>query len=151
MNELNAEGRTRISELRNSIEKLVQLAETEINIKKKAELMSEVENRKSQLVFALAAFKKANIVGACVIDKMSKDELMNTSEEQQRMLRKRRDKRGLADTASLATDRLMSISRTLAETSQRSADTLDTLCNLIFIYIHNSCIDLDPFIGSFIY
>ncbi|XP_044593946.1 vesicle transport protein SEC20 isoform X2 [Cotesia glomerata] len=127
LKDLNADGRTRIADLRNSIDKLVQLAETEINVKKKAELMQEVEKRKSQLVFALAAFKKANIVGACVIDKMAKDELMSTSEEQQRMLRKRRDKRGLADTASLATDRLLSISRTLAETSQRSADTLDTL------------------------
>ncbi|XP_074107922.1 vesicle transport protein Sec20 [Cotesia typhae] len=127
LKDLNADGRTRIADLRNSIDKLVQLAETEINVKKKTELMQEVEKRKSQLVFALAAFKKANIVGACVIDKMAKDELMSTSEEQQRMLRKRRDKRGLADTASLATDRLLSISRTLAETSQRSADTLDTL------------------------
>ncbi|CAG5076671.1 Similar to IDH3B: Isocitrate dehydrogenase [NAD] subunit beta [Cotesia congregata] len=76
------------------------IIQTEINVKKKAELMQEVEKRKSQLVFALAAFKKANIVGACVIDKMAKDELMSTSEEQQRMLRKRRDKRGLADTAN---------------------------------------------------
>ncbi|KAG8035369.1 hypothetical protein G9C98_006815 [Cotesia typhae] len=68
--------------------------------------MQEVEKRKSQLVFALAAFKKANIVGACVIDKMAKDELMSTSEEQQRMLRKRRDKRGLADTAIISSDKV---------------------------------------------
>lgn len=127
LNEFNAVGRAKITDLRNSIDNLVHLTETEINAKRKSELMLEVENRKSQLAFTLAAFRKANIVGACVIDKMAKEELLSTSEEQQRMLRKRRDRKGLADTAGMATDRLLNIARTLAETSQRSADTLDTL------------------------
>ncbi|XP_034952193.1 vesicle transport protein SEC20 isoform X2 [Chelonus insularis] len=127
LNELNAEGRCRIAELRKSIDNLAHLAEIEINSKKKAELLEEVENKKGQLSFALAAFKKANIVGACVIDKMAKDELLSTSEEKQKLIKRRRDRKGLADTASLATDRLLSISRTLAETNQRSAVTLDTL------------------------
>ncbi|XP_063992618.1 vesicle transport protein SEC20 [Diachasmimorpha longicaudata] len=127
LNELNAEGRSRIAKLRCSIDSLSTLAETEINAKRKAELLLEVDNRKSQLSMALAAFKKATIVGACVIDKMAKEELLSTSEEQEMLLRKRRDRQGFADTANKATDRLLSISRTLAETNQRSADTLDTL------------------------
>lgn len=114
--------------MRNSIESLANLGETEINAKQKSELLLEVENRKSQLSMALASFKKANIVGACVIDKMAKEELLSTSEEQEMMLRKRRDRQGFTDTANKATDRLLSISRTLAETNQRSAVTLDTLC-----------------------
>ncbi|KAK0078671.1 hypothetical protein PV325_002203 [Microctonus aethiopoides] len=127
LNELNAEGRAKINALRSSIDKLAHLAETEINVKRKSQLMNEVENRRSQLSFVLSAFKKANIIGVCVIDKMAKDELLSTSEEEQNLLRKRRDRKGLADTAGSATDRLLHISRALAEANQRSADTLDTL------------------------
>lgn len=133
MNDLNANGRTKISNLRKSIDDLENLADTELNIKRKSELILEVENRKSQLSNALIAFKKANIIGACVIDKISKDELFTTPEEQQTLLRKRRDRQVLANTSAKATDRLLSISRTLAETNQRSADTLGTLSKDIII------------------
>lgn len=41
--------------------------------------------------------------------------------------RQRKDKEGLVKMSSDVTEQLLSISRHLAETSQRSADTLETL------------------------
>ncbi|XP_015597165.1 vesicle transport protein SEC20 [Cephus cinctus] len=127
LNELNAEGRAKIANLRSSIDRLAALAETEINEKKKSVLLSEVDSHKGQLTVTMAAFRKANIVSACVIDKMAKEDLLSMPEEQQNALRKRRDKQSLANMSGQVTDKLLSISRHLAETTQRSADTLDTL------------------------
>lgn len=54
-------------------------------------------------------------------------------EEQADNLRKRRDKQQLANMSNQVTDKLLSISRHLAETNQRSADTLETLCKSVFL------------------
>lgn len=48
-------------------------------------------------------------------------------EEQQAALRRRHDRQSIANSSSHLSDKLLSISRHLAETTQRSADTLDTL------------------------
>lgn len=128
LDELNAEGRTKIAVLESSIERLASVAETEPNEKKKTELLSIVESYKEQLTVSLAVFRKANVISACVIDKLARENLLSLPEERQNALRKRRDKQSLTDTSSQITDKLFSIARHLAETTQRSADTLDTLC-----------------------
>lgn len=128
LDELNAEGRTKIAVLESSIERLSSVAETEPNEKKKTELLSIVESYKEQLSVSLAAFRKANVISACVIDKLARENLLSLPEERQNVLRKRRDKQSLTDASSQITDKLFSIARHLAETTQRSADTLDTLC-----------------------
>ncbi|XP_032662590.1 vesicle transport protein SEC20 [Odontomachus brunneus] len=127
LDELNAEGRTKIAVLESSIERLSSVAETEPNEKKKTELLSVVESYKEQLSVSLAAFRKANVISACVIDKLARENLLSLPEERQNVLRKRRDKQSLTDASSQITDKLFSIARHLAETTQRSADTLDTL------------------------
>lgn len=133
---MNTDGRAKIATLKDSINRLVALAETEIDERKKSELMAKVESHRSQLSVALAAFRKANIVSACVIDKLAREELTSVREEDQNAVRKRRDKKHLSETSSKVTDRLLSISRHLAETTQRSVDTLDTLSqDKTFYYI----------------
>lgn len=127
LNELNGEGRAKIAALKLSIDELESVAEKEPSEKTKAELLTEVDNYKQQLITSLAAFKKANVVSVCVIDKLAKEELLSMSEEQQAAIRRRHDKRSLTNTSSQLSDKLLSISRHLAETTQRSADTLDTL------------------------
>ncbi|XP_015188305.1 PREDICTED: vesicle transport protein SEC20 [Polistes dominula] len=127
LNELNTEGREKITALKSSIEKLSSLAEIKVNEKERTELLAEVESYKCQLTASLKTFRKANVISACVIDKLSREDLLSISEEQQNALRKRRDKQGLASASSQVTDKLLSISRHLAETTQKSADTLDTL------------------------
>lgn len=127
LNELNAEGRAKIAALKLSINKLMSVAEREPSEKTKAELLTEIDTYKQQLNTSLAAFRKANVVSVCVIDKLAKEELLSLPEEQQAAIRRRHDKRSLANTSSQLSDKLLSISRHLAETTQRSADTLDTL------------------------
>lgn len=127
LNELNAEGRQKIATLKSSINALENLAKTEIAEKKRTDLFSEVKTYKDQLQTSLAAFRKANVVSAFVISKLAREDLLFMSEEQQNALRKRRDKQSIANTSNQLSDKLLSISRHLAETTQRSADTLDTL------------------------
>ncbi|XP_012534205.1 vesicle transport protein SEC20 [Monomorium pharaonis] len=127
LDELNAEGRAKIAVLKLSIEQLASVAETEVNEKKKAELLSAVDSYKEQLNTSLAAFRKANVISACVIDKLARESLLSIPEERQNALRRRHDKQSLTNASSQVTDKLLSISRVLAETAQRSADTLDTL------------------------
>lgn len=127
LDELNAEGRAKIAKLKSSIEQLTSIAEIESDKKKKTELLSAVNSYKEQLNVSLAAFRKANVVSACVIDKLARENLLSMPEEQQNALRRRRDKQSLTDTSNQVTDKLLSIARHLAETNQRSADTLDTL------------------------
>ncbi|KAL6267670.1 hypothetical protein P5V15_000745 [Pogonomyrmex californicus] len=127
LDELNAEGRAKIAVLKISIEHLASVAETEVDEKKKAELLSTVDSYKEQLNTSLAAFRKANVVSACVIDKLARENLFSMPEDRQNALRRRHDKQSLSNASSQVTDKLLSISRHLAETAQRSADTLDTL------------------------
>ncbi|KAI4482497.1 hypothetical protein M0802_013652 [Mischocyttarus mexicanus] len=127
LNELNTEGREKITALKSSIDKLNSLAEIKVNEKERTELLTEIETYRCQLTASLKTFRKANVISACVIDKLSREDLLSISEEQQNALRRRRDKQGLASASSQVTDKLLSISRHLAETTQKSADTLDTL------------------------
>ncbi|PBC27833.1 vesicle transport protein SEC20 [Apis cerana] len=127
LNELNAEGRAKIAILKSSIDKLASIAERELSEKKRIELLAELDVYKQQLNTSLAAFRKANVVSVCVIDKLAKEELLSMPEEQQSAIRRRHDKKSLANTSNQLSDKLLSISRHLAETTQKSADTLDTL------------------------
>ncbi|XP_015510866.1 vesicle transport protein SEC20 [Neodiprion pinetum] len=127
LNELNAKGRAKIAALRSSIERLESLAFQERSDKRKLEIYSEIESHKSQLTITLAAFRNANVVSACVIDRMAKDELLGMPDGHQSALRKRRDKQALINMSGGVTDKLLGISRHLAETTQKSAYTLDTL------------------------
>lgn len=127
LNELNAEGRVKIAALKSLIDKITLAAEKELSKKRKTELLTEIDTYKQQLNTSLAAFRKANVVSVCVIDKLAKEELLSMPEEQQAALRRRRDRQSIANTSSQVSDKLLSIARHLAETTQRSADTLDTL------------------------
>lgn len=125
---LNAKGRVRIASLKEAISTLeLQAAKTITNREEKSKLLSDVDSYKEQLNTTLAAFRKANVVSACVIDKLARENLFSMPEEQQNALRRRHDKQSLANSSGQITDKLLSISRHLAETTQRSADTLDTL------------------------
>lgn len=75
------------------------------------------------------AFKKANIKSMLEIEKRAKEELLRPSNGDEMALKHRpkRDKEGLVKMNSSITDQLLSISRQLADTTKRSADTLDTL------------------------
>lgn len=74
------------------------------------------------------SFKKANIKSMLAIEKNTIDDLMKPhSEETVLRNRQKRDKESLVKMNSSVTDQLLSISRQLANTTKRSADTLDAL------------------------
>lgn len=127
LDELNAKGRVKIATLKYHIEELASIADTETDEKKRVELLSAVDSSKEQLNTSLAAFRKANVISACVIDKLARENLFSMPEERQNALRRRHDKQSLTNASSQVTNELLSISRHLAEITQRSADTLDTL------------------------
>lgn len=139
LEELNADGRAKIASLKFSIEQLASIAETE-NEKKRTELLSAVDSYKEQLNTSLAAFRKANVVSSCVIDKLARENLFSMPEERQNALRRRHDKRSLTNASSQVTDKLLSISRHLAETTERSADTLDTLRTYLILSLDGATI-----------
>lgn len=74
------------------------------------------------------AFKKANIKSMLAIEKGAKEELLKPANDEMVLKhRQKRDKEGLVKMNSSITDQLLSISRQLADTTKRSADTLDAL------------------------
>lgn len=74
------------------------------------------------------AFKKANIKSMLAIEQETKKELLKpSSDEMVLKQRQKRDKESLVKMNSSITDQLLSISRQLADTTKRSADTLDAL------------------------
>ncbi|XP_014220041.1 vesicle transport protein SEC20 [Copidosoma floridanum] len=127
LNDLNAEGRAKIAVLRTNIEKLGNLAECERDKQRRTELLSIIDSLKGQLTSALVAFKKANILSANAIEEKSREELLGGSEEQQGTVRKRKEWGNVAKESSRLTDKLLEISRSLAEANERSGVTLDAL------------------------
>lgn len=77
----------------------------------------------------MEAFRNANIKSMLAIEKANKESLLKKTTDDETTLRQRqkRDKTGLVKMSTSMTDQLLSISRQLADTTQRSAMTLDTL------------------------
>lgn len=73
-------------------------------------------------------FKRANVKSMLSFEKNAKEELLKSNHAEQAMRHRRnRDKDSMANMSSEVTDQLISISRQLAETTERSAKTLETL------------------------
>ncbi|XP_023716450.1 vesicle transport protein SEC20 isoform X2 [Cryptotermes secundus] len=130
LNELNREGRSKIGTLRSKINQLEILAKEEVKETERTKLLKEVESHRDQLASTVGAFRKANIMCMLAIQKSNKEELLDQgSEEAVLRHRQRKDKEGLVKMSSDVTEQLLSISRHLAETTQRSAGSLETLAN----------------------
>ena len=118
---LNEAGRTKLAQLRKCIEKLDDWAKDENDIT----LSNEVDAYREQFSKTLQAFRKANISTMLEIEKGEKAELFTMKPESE--LRQRFGTSGLISKQESVTDRMLSLSRNLAETTQKSANTLDSL------------------------
>ncbi|CAH0555279.1 unnamed protein product [Brassicogethes aeneus] len=124
LHNLNSAGRSKISALRKSIDKFGDIAKEN----REQQLLKEVVLYREQLSSNMELFKKANIQSMLTIEKGIKDELMKPANEETALRqRQKRDKESMVKMSSNVTEQLLTISRQLAETTQRSADTLDTL------------------------
>ncbi|KAK3921336.1 Vesicle transport protein SEC20 [Frankliniella fusca] len=133
LNEMNAEGREKLAKLRKYIDQYEWIVRETDDTVAKQQLSKEVESHRQQYTSSLAAFRHANISAMLRIEKAAKTELLNYSETNDAVedpgVRHRKDKVGLAKMSTNVTDQLLSISRNLADTTQRSAETLETLAN----------------------
>ncbi|CAH1991637.1 unnamed protein product [Acanthoscelides obtectus] len=108
LNALNSVGRSKISSLRKSIDRFSDVAK---DIKDN-ELLKELALQKEQLASTMDTFKKVNLKAMLSIENAAKEELLRPTKPTEL-----RQRQGPQSRENL----------TLAETTQRSALTLDTL------------------------
>lgn len=126
---LNEVGRSKLAALRKCIEKLDDWARDVGD----PELSKEVDIHRDQFSKTLQAFRKANVATMLEIEKANREELMAITGESD--LRKRpttgtssrHNRSSLISQENNVTEKMLSISRHLSETTQKSATTLDTL------------------------
>ncbi|XP_065173888.1 LOW QUALITY PROTEIN: vesicle transport protein SEC20 [Atheta coriaria] len=123
LNSLNGAGRAKISQLRQFIDRFSNVAKDT----KDAALLKELALYREQLAASMELFKRANIRAMLAIERNAKEELYVRDPDAVLRQRQKRDKEELAKATSSVTDQLLSISRQLAETTRKSAATLDTL------------------------
>ncbi|CAB3378839.1 Hypothetical predicted protein [Cloeon dipterum] len=127
---ISLEVRTRIAALRKHIQELEGLAD-ELDVEKdRLQLLEESKSHRQMLTSSQTAFRNATVACQHVIDKTNQEQLFSSDKEPM-SARKRlnKDKQSMANASANVTDHLLSISRHLAETNQRSADTLENLAN----------------------
>ncbi|XP_071441799.1 vesicle transport protein SEC20 [Hetaerina americana] len=128
LNELNGEVRSKLTSLREELEKLELIAKEKDKESDKFELLKQVNSHRQQLTSTLKDFRKANVACQLEIEKKNKELLFEGT--QGSTLKKRvKDKEQYVKFSSDVTEHLLSISRQLAETTQRSAHTLENLTN----------------------
>ncbi|XP_026758046.1 vesicle transport protein SEC20 isoform X2 [Galleria mellonella] len=126
LNELNEKGRAMITQLREELESL-ELHGKDTGDPKYA---VELESQRHQLAGLLKEFKDANISTMFAIEKAQREELLKPTDTEESAVRNRKktvDRDGLLKMSTGVTEQLLSISRQLADTTQRSQDTLDSL------------------------
>ncbi|XP_028175837.1 vesicle transport protein SEC20 [Ostrinia furnacalis] len=126
LNELNEKGRAMITLLREEMESM-ELYGKDSGDKT---YVVELDTQRRLLAGLLKEFKDANIFALFVIEKLQREELLRPVEGQEPVLTQRKknvDRDGLLKMSTGVTDKLLSISRQLADTTQRSQDTLDSL------------------------
>ncbi|CAK1552554.1 unnamed protein product [Leptosia nina] len=126
LNELNEKGRAVITDLRNLLEKL------DLYVKETADpkFITELESQRHLQASLVKEFKEANINSMLEIEKAQRQELLKDAAGEQSVLRlrhKKVEKDGLLKVSTGVTEQLLTISRQLAATTQRSQDTLDNL------------------------
>lgn len=129
MEQLNAQVRSKLTHFRSLIEQLRRLANAQSHLEAKAMLMADVENHSQSLSTSQRQFRQANLQCIQQLELRAKNQLMDSSSDGIRARRPRivasRDE--LLQENGQATDHLASISRQLAATVQRSAETVEEL------------------------
>lgn len=120
METLNEAGRAKLSQLRKCIEKLDDWARDEND----PQLSKDVDSHREQFSRTLQAFRKANISTMLEIEKTDKAELFTITPDAEL---RQRHKTSLISQQESVTERMLSISKNLAETTNKSAATLDSL------------------------
>jgi protein transport protein SEC20 len=117
---LNEAGRAELAKLRKCIEKLDDWARDEHD----PQLSKDVDSHREQFSRTLQAFRKANVSTMLEIEKSDRGELFTMTPDAEL---RQRHKSSLISQQESVTERMLNISKNLADTTQRSAATLDSL------------------------
>ncbi|XP_072153367.1 vesicle transport protein SEC20 isoform X5 [Bemisia tabaci] len=129
LEKLNAHGRRLIADFRRLTHDLEFWAKEEDFKRNEEELLAVLNNCREQLLSTTAEFKKANIACLQAIERSNKAQLLHSEIDSNTQLKNRtkKDKVNLIKKSTNITDRLLSISRHLAETIEQNSKTLDSL------------------------
>ena len=125
---MNEAGRVKLAALRKCIERLDDYARDEGD----QEVFKEVDSHREQFSKTLQAFRKANISTMLEIEKVDKQELFAFTPEKTELRKRLGNSKSTTRSSLLSqqesvTERMLSISQHLSETTQKSAATLETL------------------------
>ncbi|CAB3251865.1 unnamed protein product [Arctia plantaginis] len=123
LNKLNEKGRTAISQLRDELESLELYGKEMGDMKYSLEL----DSQRHQLACLLKEFKEANLCSMFKIEKAQREELLKAADGDNTSLRNRKNKVDRDGLLKMCNRTALSISRQLADTAQRSQNTLDNL------------------------
>ena len=128
IDEQNALVRTKMETMRTNISKLEMVAKESLDLAISHQIRDTVERHREQLTACQRQFRLANVKAMTALETQSSRELFkNNSSEGQEGLRHRRDKEQMVEDYSNVTNNLMAISRQLAETVERSKQTVGSL------------------------
>jgi len=125
IDELNQEVRKSMDLMRGNIDSLENKAREEGSEEERMALIQKVEEHRGQLAAAQRQFRQANVRQMGVLENQSSRDLLNTSNGQ--VVRRKKDKQEMVEAHGGVTRSLQAISRQLADTVDRSRQTVESL------------------------
>jgi len=127
IDEQNALVRSQMEVMRGNLGRLEVLARETLDLATSHRLLDTVERHREQLTACQRQFRLANVKAMTALETQSSRELFKGSTENKEGLRQRRDKEQMVSDYSNVTNNLLAISRQLADTVERSKQTVGSL------------------------
>ncbi|KAK2891311.1 hypothetical protein QQF64_034725 [Cirrhinus molitorella] len=125
LTDLNFKIKEKFNNLRQRIQDLEQMGKEQDKESDKQTILNKVEGHRKQMLSNQTAWRKANLSCKLSIDKLEKEDLLNS--EDMSIRHRKMTKESLAQSSSDITESLMSISRMMAQQVQQSEETMSTL------------------------
>ncbi|XP_055034981.1 vesicle transport protein SEC20 [Misgurnus anguillicaudatus] len=125
LSDLNYKVKEKFNNLRQRIQDLEQMGKEQDKESDKLDLLNKVERHQKQMLSNQTAWRKANLACKLSIDKLEKEDLLNS--ENMSVRHRKMTKESLAQTSSDITESLMSISRMMSQQVQQSEETISSL------------------------
>ena len=120
--------RAEMETMRSNISDLELKGIETLDLDEKQLILSQVENHREQLASCQRQFRQANVKAMTALETQSSKDLLKSSMDRNRAnLRNRKDKEQMVSEHGSITQNLLSISRQLAETVEKSKQTVSNL------------------------
>ncbi|XP_051513546.1 vesicle transport protein SEC20 [Myxocyprinus asiaticus] len=125
LTDLNCKVKEKFNNLRQRIQDLEQMGKEQDKESDKLTLLNKVEGHQKQMLSDQTAWRKANLACKLSIDKLEKEDLLNS--ESMSVRHRNMTKESQVQTSSDITESLMSISRMVSQQVQQSEETMSSL------------------------